>query len=1338
MAERFKGSPEQGRGSSIVTNETQQFAKERQSKESFSSEHERALSAALNDFIFNRNGDHDFAKLLDEYTLAVEAAGLAVLPPSEAVPDELEREIESAWHSCTANPEILLDPRGEEFFIFLQKHFSHRPLATESLESAFRQAAEKIVSDFAHQKISTDIFKKLFSTSISRYGRWAGSGEDKARALFVRQLLWNQAIDSPKLLQKIQESIGEFSFSPADIEDWSNDQVWEFVRNRHYSPNIELDKFSRMFKEKCARKAARFGIEPVFSPSVYRTHEGELVEVLDFVRLEASTGIVAKVSREEAERLLVSGLTIEYREEELFREMNEKELGVIRKYLGADQRLSPESYEEFWEKLLANNEYSSYFIIRRVKEALRDQGPLSESITHLVQKHLSKDVAYLKSSIRQASHLDERSVYLIDSFKDLAKLSLATGVALSDDERESLFVLFFSRGSEVEHAREFSELTASLLVFTPSAELRRRAAEERIAILLQNSRDISPAEYELFATAVGEEIDLPARARIGEAAIDKLFIEDFSSRDDEEHRMNDVVVNSIDESVEKIAAFTGVKARIPESIAQRYAHHFFKENLYWDKRSSPVELLDKTFRAFERISFSPSIEYLGRCAGQVLEKMYLSGEPLTSEGRQQVADFFNRLETLISPENLDMPSLAISVRDELVNNPLSIIRWNEFLRQDGHRVPFLSKFSEVWSGDAWVSMFENLAHVQKPSASAEHDPWRTEFSALMKRLQGGKTDSYGEELPAVIDIHNPEDSKIVRRFILDMGMINSPQWFAVYTACLRTKQLADLPQKMIDDLSELGLSLYKKTNTGNTPRFQNTASVLPEIAKLKFRFQSELLAGRLPPGARHKLGGEMFNALRGTSIFGSGSNADFIISEWEQTTKHHPETLELPPGYKEFTLDIPEAPRPSPQLEAAVLKELQEPRWKALRRHAEIIRKDDGEWWVDFKLRLNDYAKRLEQMPNVSDRDLEALRSSCALVEQQSRGSGYLRSSDLFDTLLVLSKTAPSEESDDLVQELSLMCAFRKFSGNADERAQYLTQFGGFDYKDRGRLDSIKQYFAMARFEEEYLREQYLHEDQKRANVGHPPFDQETLRRLSTIWSDPKRRISSAARHAEERFRTETARVSGSVKKQSIAIVPTRGPLRPLAGAIADACFINADIPLARGEFPHLTTWMYVAGRSTSRERIVGSVLTIDTHRSDGVPALLVRGNNPRENLARSVNADSLVVQSLRGLVDVARAQWQERQKSAPIPSKRRQCVMIPRDVTKGSSTNRFSIGDVYERRFTSWVPRERSPYVSGLDKQPENEFNHHKNWDEHGLAASVVIWEIDEQGVEQWYGDWS
>ncbi|MBI3334905.1 MAG: hypothetical protein HY001_00195 [Candidatus Portnoybacteria bacterium] len=277
----------------------------------------------------------------------------------------------------------------------------------------------------------------------------------------------------------------------------------------------------------------------------------------------------------------------------------------------------------------------------------------------------------------------------------------------------------------------------------------------------------------------------------------------------------------------------------------------------------------------------------------------------------------------------------------------------------------------------------------------------------------------------------------------------------------------------------------------------------------------------------------------------------------------------------------------------------------------------------------------------------------------------------------------------------------------------------------------------LANFARQYVYEHYLHESQDPTHTNHAPFSINLLRELKAVWQ--QQADSHGLLPIERTYKNLRAIVKpgegqeSSADRLNVAMVPVAGLFRIFSGDIGDACYTSRHLELARGEYPKLKAWIYVTNKEKSNETLRGSVLTIETHRDDGVPALLVRANNPRENFIQSVNGDTFTIQSLRQAIEVAKSARQERiaNNAELSPLERRQCVVVPLDRATQSSTNRKPVAEGYKKHFGN------EPRI-GLVDEPETNFNVYKVWKKDSTHACVVIWEMDEEGNELWHGGWN
>lgn len=321
-----------------------------------------------------------------------------------------------------------------------------------------------------------------------------------------------------------------------------------------------------------------------------------------------------------------------------------------------------------------------------------------------------------------------------------------------------------------------------------------------------------------------------------------------------------------------------------------------------------------------------------------------------------------------------------------------------------------------------------------------------------------------------------------------------------------------------------------------------------------------------------------------------------------------------------------------------------------------------------------------------------------------------------------------------------------------------------FNHMPDGFQEEIKQLFTVGYgptvervrslngVDRQYIGEHYLHRGQNKNHTGHAPFSPELLDQLNSIWQrqeDPKtklRPLESMVKYIDD---ISSGHMQDNINSVEVTMVPAKKFLRIFSPAFGDMCATSQELSLAKGELPHLKSWVYVSNHNKPNESLRGSVFAIETRIENsedgfpGIPALVIRANNPRENFIQNINADQFVLESLKIAINTARRLREERieqmmkyakendkmyQKSDARLS---QCVVFPLDKATISSTNREPVAASLFKRFSS---NEKV----GLVNQSETNFNGYPNWDKRGANGCVKIWEIDAQGKEHWYGDWS
>ena len=152
---------------------------------------------------------------------------------------------------------------------------------------------------------------------------------------------------------------------------------------------------------------------------------------------------------------------------------------------------------------------------------------------------------------------------------------------------------------------------------------------------------------------------------------------------------------------------------------------------------------------------------------------------------------------------------------------------------------------------------------------------------------------------------------------------------------------------------------------------------------------------------------------------------------------------------------------------------------------------------------------------------------------------------------------------------------------------------------------------------------------------------------------------------------------------QGLQVRCQRNLLTEVSGHLGDACWAN-KIPSILKAHPNFISFTYTVNPDDPQhEKFVGAGFLIETKAKDGTPTLVIRGNNPIESYANSVDVLDFLYQTL---------QYFERKASA-----RGMKLAVVIDHAGGAGTNRPAVQDVYDQ-LKSMLPKVE--LASNLDTQ--------------------------------------
>jgi hypothetical protein len=595
---------------------------------------------------------------------------------------------------------------------------------------------------------------------------------------------------------------------------------------------------------------------------------------------------------------------------------------------------------------------------------------------------------------------------------------------------------------------------------------------------------------------------------------------------------------------------------------------------------------------------------------------------------------------------------------------------------------------------AMSGVIKRLEKIQGRSARAEHDAWTTELDPLLHAAQSEGLLSPSEKA----------DAELFMDFVKEFGAVNTPFLLETFVGLKRAKTLEDIPPRVRVMLEE---SLGKK----RVEKMKTPAFLLNEVRKFDRGMVSALLEDKVPAGITSMLGLELFAQKRGGSNWEQDDDPAELIGKWDTFSKASPERAAVPEGYAEHRFSVPVA-RPADPEKIKALVEVGEVRT----RFSEVVQlltlhAPTGEDTEDLGFASASATVGRDTLE--SERVRWSNEPGSAVLEEY-----YLRAANRLSTI------GEGDEKKLEAMQVSLMEDLLKQQADEQDTANLMDMLmvnHALSSAPQGFKDTIKKFAEgysapdansirrMGALLRDYIDEHYLHPSQETHRVGHTPFSPELTARLRQGWDlqEPGKDPIVTARAGLDAL--NAVRTGGKTKE--IALVPAQGLLRTYGGDLADACYTSRHNELAEGKYPDLHGMIFVTGRGTAHERMVGSTLFVEAERppeDGGEKVLIVRANNPRENLINEVDSSALIRQTLDEAIATAKRRGLD-------------LVVVPLDAASTSSSNRPTVAQYYQDQFAG---NEKVALV----RKAETNFNGYANWDRDGGNGVVVIWTRKEE----------
>lgn len=612
----------------------------------------------------------------------------------------------------------------------------------------------------------------------------------------------------------------------------------------------------------------------------------------------------------------------------------------------------------------------------------------------------------------------------------------------------------------------------------------------------------------------------------------------------------------------------------------------------------------------------------------------------------------------------------------------------------------------VLGRDAWAPAYKRMLGFQARSSRAAYDPWVTDFDPLVDRLSKAGT----------IDRARAEDGETMLEFVRQFGMSNAPLLAEIFVELRRGKEFAELPEAQRRRLTE---------TIGKRVERMTAEQLVNEMKLTRARLVGELLNDAIPRSLSTELGMEMLSSMVGTSMWtrAEDSPADLIATLRETWADPERRKNLLPPDAYFDRRD----PARSSGMDLTVREARRSPatpesREEAARRIEELIaeRPDAptgaGRFYRELK-RACDVATEDEEPASETVRRLFLGKSCSADIPDLDRDLAPRRAT--FEWMnrqireLATQGTEMTKE-DWLALSIVFLQSTAKDSAWAREII-HITQ-----EEPSLTADSLERLSEALRF---YVFEHFLAEDQAHHGNNPDPLGDELLRAFRSAWEletdrQDKHPILFAAQEVD-RLKEGMERVTLG-KERTVTLVAAGAVPRVFSGDMGDACYTSKHQELADGEFPGVRSLMFVANRGDGKERIMGSVLFVEARTAPstgsgsstaGEKVLVIRANNPRQNLLGTVSAEDLVEQTIQAAIRAAERGGFD-------------LVALPPDFAGQSSSNRPEVSKVYRTRF-------RTNRRVRLEETAETTFNGYKIWDDKGPHGVAVVWEKNAGRIE-------
>lgn len=643
------------------------------------------------------------------------------------------------------------------------------------------------------------------------------------------------------------------------------------------------------------------------------------------------------------------------------------------------------------------------------------------------------------------------------------------------------------------------------------------------------------------------------------------------------------------------------------------------------------------------------------------------------------------------------------------------------------KIQDIKDFEVIYQRDAWHGAMEQLLKLQARAANAEHDPWLKDMNPLVTTLvQDG-----------AVDRKKPEDGELLVEFVKNFGMYNLPKMTKVFIELKRGAKFDQLADETKEQL---------RTVIGKRAERMTGEQLINELRQFQRGMQGQLLSDDIPKGIETGFGEEIFSGIKGATKWGRSDAISDIVALQRQR-RAEVSTVEAPVEMRERTFQIPLVTREKP----AETKESRDKKSALLARKngdkrtelgvffdlleganadSSAMVKSTDVWWEAHRTELiakmtldpdtleTALAEREEELrakgnpPEKIEKILNGVRSGFEKKRQQVadkqaklHGLEYPQATgdkEADDKAMVAAMEAIAVVGGVGGMERKVLLALsaehiRRLDPQWSERFARAVEVGGAAVTGE-RLAELEGFYV------QYLTEHYLNRTAGQDHTGHAKFSDTLLDVLESSWAVGKELQKHVLVQKKREF-DEMTSGNREVSKETIAVtrVRSKGLLLTYSGDVGDACYTSKHKELAQGDFPGIEAEIFVTNRGTAQERLQGSALHVETSTPKGERVLMLRANNPRENLITQVDAEAFIKMTIDDAIDKAKELGMD-------------MVVVPFDKATASCSNRSAVAEYYRKHY------DKAPKVE-LINEPGTNFNGYDNWNAKGEHPVVVVW---------------